>query len=61
MTEAYRVHGYAAARTRTGRRVKPSPVVTLTVDRRVWREALRVAEGDVSRITIVSATRVVVR
>jgi hypothetical protein len=34
---------------------------TVTVDRRVWEKARELAGGDMTRITIISATEVIVR
>jgi hypothetical protein len=61
MTEAYRLHGYAAARGRSSRRPKPAPVTTVRVSPVVMTEALRLAEGDAARLSILSATTVLVR
>jgi hypothetical protein len=61
VTEAFHLHGLAAVRTNAKRRSQRHPVSVLTVDRRVMREALRLASGDARRIEIVSATTVIVR
>ena len=42
-----------AAPTRTVRSVTPDPLL--------WREAVRVADGDLSRIRVISETEAVVR
>jgi hypothetical protein len=56
----YRLHRNAALRTGRRRPPRPEPVVTLTVNRRVWAEALLWADGDPRRIEIRSATYVIV-
>lgn len=43
------------------RAVPDLSVHTLTVDRRVWATAMRLAGGDCKRIEIVSETEVIVR
>ena len=61
MTDAFHVHGLAAAKRRSTRASRVHPVQVVTVDTRVMREALRLAQGDARRIQIVSRTTVIVR
>jgi len=42
------------------RKSRKHPVTTVTVDSRVWALARELAGGDASRLTIVSATEVLV-
>lgn len=57
-----KVHEFAAAKRKARRPRKPnSPVEVVQVDRRVWKEALKIAKGDPKRIKIISRTRVEIR
>lgn len=61
MTEAYRVHTYAAARRPRPRlRRNPAPVDVQRVPEGLWRDALALAGGDVRRLVVKSATEVLV-
>lgn len=60
MTDDFRTH--RLSKTRTRRPKAPEfPVETITVNRGVLRAALKIANGDASRLQIVSATTVIVK
>ena len=59
MSESMRVHKLAAGKLpRRPAKPQSGPVETLTVHRGVWATALRLADGNTSRIKIVSSRRV---
>lgn len=55
------VHRDGAVRVRASRTRHSYPVKTVTVDRRVWREAMRLSRGDARRIRIISARTAEIR
>lgn len=43
------------------KKTRKSPVVKVQVDKRVWKEALRLAGGDALRLQVVSKNEVIVK
>ncbi len=60
MTEFYRLHGRAALRIRHPGKQRNGPVTTTHVSPAAWVTALGLADGDRSRLRVISATTVVV-
>ena len=60
MSEAYRVHGYAAGRLPTKPAQRSGQVTTIKVDRALWAAALRAADGNPRRLKIISSTEVII-
>jgi len=61
MTEAFRVHSFAAAARQHRSSARSGPVLVTRVHPRVWATAIELANGDTSRIRVISPTTVVVR
>ena len=56
----FEVHAYAAARSARTQRRRASQVTVTRVVPALWDHALRAANGDGSRITIISTTEVII-
>ncbi len=61
MSEGFRLHTMAVAARWRVEKSRNGPVVTIRVDPLVWAVALEVADGDVQRIKVISATEVLVK